>query len=1090
MTDLSQEREIFQASIELPAAQRSDFVRRACEGMPSLELRIRRLLAAHEKAAALVLRTGSGPVPALEPPRRIGPYTLLQLLGEGGMGAVYEAEQAEPVRRLVALKIVRWGIDSTQILARFDAERQALAVMDHPGIAKVFDGGIAPTGQPYFVMELVRGLPFTEYCNRNRIGLRQRLELFAELCEAVQHAHQKGIIHRDLKPSNVLVAEPDGRPIPRVIDFGISKALGQSPAEMTLITLHGQTLGTPAYMSPEQADPGAKDIDTRSDIYSLGIMLYETLAGTLPVNPADLGVHEYLARLSRQEIDPPAPSAMLARPGDQGRDAAALLGTDTITLRRELRGDLDWVVMKAIEKDRSRRYPTAKALADDLRRFLDSEPILARPPARGYRLRKFVHRHRAGVAAAAAVALAVILGAAASGAGFLRATRAEREARREADRAQGAESAALQRLRDSLIAQARANRRTREPGRRHRTLDLLAQAAAIQPGADIRDEAVAAMALTDLKVVAEWPQPSPVDFDRQGERFLEAADGGGLALRSVTDPRFLVPLPGAGPLYGETRFSRGGRYMLVNHHGGGIDDPPSVRVWDMSSGRLTFESREIVPSRAMDLDASARRVATAASDGRVRIRDIRTGVETASFPLKERVYMLRFRPDGDALALALEKGGIEIRDLSGRVVRTFDIPGIIYAVDWSDDGRLLAAGREDRAATVWDAASGAVVANFLGHQAEVVDVFLSPGAELAATYSWDETSRVWDARTGEELLVLGSCIKGFTDDGRRAPFASDRTAGLMDVLHGDFFHYLKGHTGKSPRAMAVRHDGRVLASGGEDGTLLWDLERNRLLGPVPTGPVTEVHFEPGGPKLFSCGDKGLVRWSFSITGEGLARTTGEPLASGPCVRSSLAAQGDAIAYTGEGRIRVMNGKSGRVVKLIEGFRGMDALSMSPDGRWLAGGNWRGTVAQAWDLADGGPIVNLARETPSVSVRFSPGGKWLVAGTSRDYRVWSVSPWKEIRRIPRPVVISNLPGIMDISSDDTMMALLMNHKLIQIFEVESGKLLLSLEPPAPEACSALQFTPDQARLLATTHGNRILIWELRRIREQLKRLRLI
>lgn len=332
--------------------------------------------------------------------------------------------------------------------------------------------------------------------------------------------------------------------------------------------------------------------------------------------------------------------------------------------------------------------------------------------------------------------------------------------------------------------------------------------------------------------------------------------------------------------------------------------------------------------------------------------------------------------------------------------------------------------------------------------------------------------------------MLGSHIRGFTDDGRRLFFSTGRSAGILEVLHGDTFRLLKGHTGKSPWMMAVRQDGRVLASAGEDGTLLWDLENDRLLGSMPTGHTSDLHFEPGsGRLLITCSDKGLVRWSFAVADKGLSAIGQELFSSGPCVRSSAAAGGDALAYVQGGRIRVVFRKSGRM-GLIEGFKGLDALALSPDSRWLAGGNWRGTQARVWDLASGNPVAELAKETPSVNVRFSPGGKWLVAATSEDYRVWRIAPWEEVRRIPRQIKLSNLPGIMDISADETLMALVMNQKLIQIFDVESGRLMLSLEPPAPEAFGALQFTPDQTRLLATTSGNQILLWELHKIREQL------
>jgi eukaryotic-like serine/threonine-protein kinase len=365
-------------------------------------------------------------------PERIGPYRILQVLGEGGMGVVYEAEETGAVRRRVALKVVRAGRDQRDVIARFETERQALAVMNHPAIAKVLHAGSTESGQPYFAMELVKGLPITEYCDTHRLPVRQRVELFIAVCQAVQHAHQKGVIHRDLKPSNVLIAEQDGAPQPKIIDFGIAKAVGSPLTDRTLVTQFGQMIGTAAYMSPEQADSAAVDVDTRADIYSLGVMLFELLVGRLPTDPAKLGVNAFLARLAAGDTSPPTPSAMLQTLGHAQTHVAASRRTEPAGLRRELKGDLDWIVMKAMEPERTRRYETANGLANDLRRHLANEPVVARPRSARYRFVKFVRRHRAAVITAGAVSVAVIASAILATVGFVRATRAERLAAQEA----------------------------------------------------------------------------------------------------------------------------------------------------------------------------------------------------------------------------------------------------------------------------------------------------------------------------------------------------------------------------------------------------------------------------------------------------------------------------------------------------------------------------------------------------------------------------------------------------------------------------------------------------------------------------------
>ncbi len=347
---------------------------------------------------------------AERPGTRIGPYKLLEQIGEGGFGIVFMAEQTQPVRRKVALKILKPGMDTRQVVARFEAERQALAIMDHPNIAKVFDGGATPSGRPYFVMELVKGVPITTFCDQNRLTPRQRLELFVPVCQAVQHAHQKGIIHRDLKPTNVLVSRHDTTPIVKVIDFGVAKALGQELTDKTLFTGIAQMIGTPLYMSPEQAGMSDLDVDTRSDIYSLGVLLYELLTGTTPFTKERFKTAAYdeIRRIIREE-DPPRPSTRLSDSKDSLPSISAQRQTAPAKLTKLVRGELDWIVMKCLEKDRNRRYETANGFAADVQRYLADEPVQACPPSAAYRLRKFARRNKGALATAAVVSFVVLL---------------------------------------------------------------------------------------------------------------------------------------------------------------------------------------------------------------------------------------------------------------------------------------------------------------------------------------------------------------------------------------------------------------------------------------------------------------------------------------------------------------------------------------------------------------------------------------------------------------------------------------------------------------------------------------------------------
>jgi len=405
VNEKNNEEDIFHAAIAKPVAERAAYLRTACGNNPDLFSHIQNLLRVYDAQDDFL----EAPPWCAEIPldrssvmetagTTIGHYKLLEKIGEGGMAVVYMAEQEEPIRRKVALKIIKLGMDTKSVIARFEAERQALALMDHPNIAKVLDAGATDTGRPYFVMELVKGVSITEYCDKNKLSTPERLDLFQQVCNAVQHAHQKGIIHRDIKPSNIMVTSHDGQPMPKVIDFGIAKATNQRLTEKTFFTRYAQMIGTPAYMSPEQAEMSALDVDTRTDIYSLGVLLYELLTGTTPFSEEELRSAGYLEmqRIIREQ-EPVRPSTRLSTLTDTLPEVAAQRGTTPDLLGKMLRGDLDWIVVKALEKDRTRRYETAHALAEDIGRHLKNESIIAGSPGVSYRLNKFVRRHKSKV---------------------------------------------------------------------------------------------------------------------------------------------------------------------------------------------------------------------------------------------------------------------------------------------------------------------------------------------------------------------------------------------------------------------------------------------------------------------------------------------------------------------------------------------------------------------------------------------------------------------------------------------------------------------------------------------------------------------
>jgi serine/threonine protein kinase len=441
--------QVFQLAADLPAPQRADFVQERCGADEGLRGDVERLLRAYEADSGDFMGTSAagGATDAGEHiGDHIGPYRLLSLRGQGAFGDVYVAEQTRPVRRNVALKIVKLGMDTRQVVARFEAERQALALMEHPHIAKVYDAGATESGRPYFAMEHVPGVPITEYCDEYRLPIKQRLRLFLRVCDAIQHAHQKGIIHRDVKPSNVLVKVVGDHPVPKVIDFGIAKATGYSLTERTLYTDRGQLIGTPEYMSPEQAEVDASNVDTRTDIYSLGVVLYELLTGTLPFEGGRLRsgtVQEIQSRIRDQQ--PPKPSTCVKLRAAESAGAARRRRTTPQSLRWRLQGELDWITMKAMEKDRTRRYATVSELAADVQRHLRHEPVLAGPPGAFYRLRKFVRRNRAATIAALVLFVGLTWGTVGLTVGLL-------EAKQERDRARRAVSVALTVILDAMRA--------------------------------------------------------------------------------------------------------------------------------------------------------------------------------------------------------------------------------------------------------------------------------------------------------------------------------------------------------------------------------------------------------------------------------------------------------------------------------------------------------------------------------------------------------------------------------------------------------------------------------------------------------------
>ncbi|MFN0125072.1 MAG: serine/threonine-protein kinase [Verrucomicrobiales bacterium] len=517
-TNQSLEEILFDLAVQKPAAaERAAFLDHACRDNPALRAALDELLESHFGAAGflphpapdeeMLPATKTGSAPSEGPAQMLGRYKLLEKIGEGGFGEVWMAEQREPVKRRVALKIIKLGMDSRQVVARFEAERQALAMMDHPNIARIFDADVTDTGRPYFVMELVRGTRITEYCDHHQLTTRERLDLFIKVCHAIQHAHQKGIIHRDLKPSKILVTVNDGAPVPKVIDFGIAKATQGELTDKTLYTQFQQLIGTPAYISPEQAEMSSLDIDTRADIYSLGVLLYELLVGQTPFDANEMmqGGIDALRRIIREK-EPTRPSTKLnTLPGDARTTASKRRQTDAGKLVHQLKGDLDWIVMKCLEKDRARRYETANGLAKDIERHLANEPVVARPPSMAYKMQKVWQRNKLVLSAAAAVALALMVGIGVSTWQMIRATRAEREQSRLRERAETEQRQAQDARASEALLRQQAQAQESEARRTAHNSDM-----------NLAQQALQQNNLRRASEILNRHRPGPVESDLRG----------------------------------------------------------------------------------------------------------------------------------------------------------------------------------------------------------------------------------------------------------------------------------------------------------------------------------------------------------------------------------------------------------------------------------------------------------------------------------------------------------------------------------------------------------------------------------------------
>jgi len=1101
-----------------PGAERAVFLDGACAGDSVLRERLERLLAAPDQPEEVLaegvdvatvkatIKLEFADEPADEAVgRTIGRYKLLEKVGEGGCGVVYVADQTEPVRRRVALKVIKLGMDTKQVVARFEAERQALAMMDHPNIAKVLDAGTTDTGRPYFIMELVRGIKITDYCDQEKVPTRERLELFIQICQAIQHAHQKGIIHRDIKPSNILVTLHDGVPVPKVIDFGIAKATEGRLTDATVYTQLHQFIGTPAYMSPEQAEMSGLDIDTRSDIYSLGVLLYELLTGKTPFDAQELMSQGIDAmRRTIRERDPIRPSTKLATLQEEELSTTAKRrSVEVPKLIHLLKGDLDWIVMKCLEKDRTRRYETANGLAVDIRRHLNMEPVVARPPSKWYEFRKTVRRHKFGFAATAAIIIVLAVGIAVASWQAMRALRAQREAdtARNGEREQRLEAESAQKLAETNAEKFKSA--SIQSRRNEYAADMFAATAEIARGnyvnaRNLLRKYFAHDGLEELRGF-EW------------RYWWQLSAGQQLASFPIRGRVNAIAWSPDGLLIAEGNSA--GTVELLRS-----DLREAVSV-------LTVSSADIV-SVAFSHDGNG--LAIGSADGRTSFWDVRDGHLLFDLPHKYGHPQVACSPVGPRMAVATggdwwgQTGGdVYLVDTTSR--KEFEVlPKAGGLAVFSPDGKRIATANYGNYASgsqkvvLWDVASGQKL-GVLPDIRQVLAMVFSPDGNLLAIANFYGEVSLWNLRDFSHEVLRKQTRDtaksvAFSPDGRRLVVGlQTHEVEEWDVSERRLFKTLHGHTGEI-NGVALSPDGTRLASGSADGTVrLWDPQPSTVQKLIPefnnpygylgcptfspdsrwvavsirngdvqiVDPTTEkwnVHMvltNAGFPLFFSknastlltlAGDfKTLRRWNLT-SGEPLSTTTLNST-NANVVASAITPDGNRLALSTGRRIEVFDTRTGHFLDDFNSPMSARCLGFSADGRLLAisGNNNGGSNAGVlWDTAAGRLLWTLAGHRDRVdSISFSPDQK-TVATASWDNTVclWDVATGKRVK-----VLIGHKAGRITsaFSPDGGTLATASDDRTIKFWNLVTFREVGSIQLNAP--ANFLAFSPDGKMLVA-------------------------
>jgi WD40 repeat protein/serine/threonine protein kinase len=1116
------EEALFQAAAQLSGVERASFLNGGCYGDAALRQCLDALLAVHDQseglpATAAPTAKGTIKLDLPEAPdeavgRTIGRYKVLEKVGEGGCGVVYVAEQTEPVRRRVALKVIKLGMDSKQVVARFEAERQALAMMDHPNIAKVLDAGATENGRPYFVMELVRGIRITDYCDQNNLTTKERLDLFIRVCQAIQHAHQKGIIHRDIKPSNILVTLHDGVPVPKVIDFGIAKATEGRLTDATIYTQLNQFIGTPAYMSPEQAEMSGLDIDTRSDIYSLGVLLYELLAGSTPFEPIELmsmGIDAM--RKTIREKEPPRPSGRLATlKGEELTTTAKRRSADTSKLLHQLKGDLDWIVMKCLEKDRTRRYETANGLAADLKRHLNNEPVVARPPSKLYEFQKTVRRHKVGFAATAAIIVALGVGVLLTSWQAVRAMHAKREALASQAQALAAEQeqSRLRVVAQEAQTQAEANaEKFRIASIRSRrsqyAADVFAATTEIEKGSYVsarsflRDyfprESLEELrgfewrywwqlsAGQQLRTIPITGRVVDLAWSPDGRLVAEANDDGTVKLLHSDTWEVASILTGCSGWNGSIAFSFDGQGLATASQEG------VVRFWSVRDGRLIFTLTNNGPRVACSPSGPLMAIGTGSDwwgqrGEEVHLVDTKSGQELRVLPKSgDRAV---FAPDGKRLATAnwgpYDSGSqaVILWDVdSGQKLSVLENMPQVLGMAFSRDGNLLAIGTRQGEVSLWSLGdlSHAILRPATKDFARSVS--FSPDGRWLAVAMLTQEVEIWDVR--ERRLV--EHLRGHTSEVTDVAYSPDGTqlaSGCLDGTirlwnpHPPSVQELIPEVGLWLLHPRFSPDSRWLAAGLANGDV-------RIVDPTTAAwNVRTVLTNAGLPMAFS-GDaatlltlatdlKSLCRWN--ATSGALLSTTALNTTNTQWGISATTANGSHLALAMGDLIEVFETRTGRCLDHFKHPVPLNSMEFSPDGQLLA--ICAGDTATLWDIGTGRVVQTLAGHSSTVSaIRFSSDQK-VVATTSWDNtaRLWDAATGKRLA-----VLTGHRAGALNcvFSPDGRTLVTGSDDRTIKFWNLATFREVASIQLNAPT--TFLAFSPDGQILTANLGKPGLRCW---------------